>query len=72
MLPVEVLGRPSCSVGGRRHSPTHRVLNNFGKSFKSTLCFSQQGRFDLSPPNNHLFHYLSEGIREFLFFHESP
>lgn len=35
------------SLGGRRHRLMCCILNNFGKSFKSTLCFSQQGRFDL-------------------------
>lgn len=65
-------GAHAISLGGRRHRLMLCILNNFEKSFKSTLCFSQQGRFDLSPPNNHLFHYLSEGIREFLFFHKSP
>lgn len=35
------------SLRGRRRRLMHCILNNFGKSFKSTLCFSQQGRFDL-------------------------
>lgn len=35
------------SLRGKRHRLMHCILNNFRKSFKSTLCFSQQGRFDL-------------------------